>query len=221
MSPRRRELPPRPTAQARLTDALREDVLSGRLAPGTPLREKELATAHRTSRHTVRTALGTLRAERLVQVVPYAGARVADLDDAALTGLQQLRAALETEAVRLTTERHGPRWPDEVRAPVLAAVAGLAAAEAVDDWGDTVRAHAAVHRAVVATADSPRLAEAHAALETEVLLLLAHVRPAYPPGSLAPEHRAYLDAVQDEGGAAVRAHLARSTALIRQARGAG
>ena len=67
-------------------------------------------------------------------------------------------------------------------------------------------------------AASPRIAQAHRQLESEILLLLTHVRPDYPAGSLAREHTGYLDEIQREGGDAVRAHLAHSADLIRAAR---
>ncbi|MDC7803438.1 GntR family transcriptional regulator [Sphingomonas sp. BLCC-B65] len=218
MSPRRRDGSPRPTADVRVADALRGEILSGALAPGAPLREEEIARAHDVSRHTVRAALAALGAERLVQLVPYAGARVSALDDDDLRGLQQLRAALETEAVRLIAEAQGSVWSPATRATIEAAIDDLADAEARADWPATIRAHAAVHRAIVEVADSPRIAQAHAALESEVLLLLTHVRPHYAPGALAAEHRAYLDTLPRDGGAAVRAHLDHSTQLIRAAR---
>lgn len=220
MSPRRREAAPGPTAVERLAATLRDAILErGDVAPGDPLREEDLARDHDVSRHTARAALALLRAERLVVAVPYAGARVATLDDAALVALQELRAALETEAVRLVTERHGSPWPADVRMPMDAAVDALAAAEAAGDWRATLHAHAAVHRAVVEAAESPRIAVAHAQLESEILLLLAHLRLDYPAGTLAEEHRRYLDALPERAGHAVRAHLDHSTALIRAARG--
>lgn len=209
----------RPTAVERLAAALRDRILErAELAPGTPLREEELAREHEVSRHTARAALALLRAERLVEAVPYAGSRVAALDDADLVALQELRAALESEAVRLVTERHGAPWPAAVRAAADAAVERLGEAEAAGDWRASLQAHAAVHRAVVEAAGSPRIAAAHAALESEILLVLAHLRPDYPPGSLAEEHRCYLDELPVRGGEAVREHLEHSTALIRAAR---
>jgi len=218
VSPRRRDGAPRPTADVRVADALRSEILSGARAPGEPLREEELARRYDVSRHTVRAALAALGAERLVQLAPYAGARVSALDDADLVALQHLRAALETEAVRLIEVAHGDAWPVTVRAPIDAAIDALADAEERADWPATIRAHAAVHRAIVDGAGSPRIAEAHAALESEVLLLLTHVRPHYASGVLAAEHRGYLDELRRHGGAAVRAHLDHSTELIRAAR---
>ena len=218
MTPRRRDDQVGPTTATQLADALRARILDGEVEPHAPLREEELALRHGVSRHTVRTALATLAAERIVDAAPYRGARVAALDDASLVALQQLRTALETEAVRLTAEAHGDSWPDEVTMPIAAAVDDLARAEASGDWPAITRAHALVHRTIVAAAGSPRIAEAHRLLESEILLLLAHVRPDYPTGALAQEHRAYIVDIMASGGSAVRAHLDHSTALIRSAR---
>lgn len=221
MSPRRRDSAPGPTAAAALTDELRAGILDGRQLPGARLREEDIAEEHGVSRHTVRAALAALAAERLVDLVPYRGARVAALDDPALVALQQLRGALEAEAVRILRERYGCRWPDAVTAPIEAALHELAALDAASDWPHTARAHAAFHRALVAVAGSDRITEAYAQLDSEILLLLTHVRPRYSAGALGAEHRDYLAAVQRDGGDAVRAHLAHSTELIQAARAAG
>lgn len=215
-------MPPReipgPTAAQTLADVLRARILDGDAAPGSPLREEDLAHEHGLSRHTVRTALAALGAERIVDIEPYRGARVAHLDDDGVESLQELRAALESEAVRILRERHGDLWPAEVRAPMDAAVSALAVAERSGEWLVTTRAHAAVHRAIVEAAASPRITQAHAQLESEVLLLLTYLRPEYPAGSFAPQHDDYLAQIQMRGAAAVREHLEHSTALIRAAR---
>lgn len=214
MCPRRRDHAPGPTAAAEVAQRLRTTILDGDLAPGTPLREEDLSEHFAVSRHTIRAALASLSAERLVQSIPYRGARVAQLDIPGLHALQELRGALESEAVRLLRERHGERWPVAVTAPIEAALTRLDHAEQTADWGQTTRAHSGFHQTLVAVAGSARITEAYAQLDSEILLLLTHARPDYPPGSLTGQHRDYLDAAQHEGGSAVRAHLAHSTALI-------
>lgn len=211
LPPARGDAPGPRTADV-VADAVRGAILSGGLAPGTPLREEELSTAHGVSRHTARTALATLTAERLVTAEPYRGVRVSLLDDAALIALQQLRCALETEALRIVRER-GIRPPD-----VDAALDVLAAAEASGDWPATLDAHARVHRALVDAAGSPRIAEEYRRLDSEMHLLLAHVRPAYADGALTTEHRAYVEAALADPEHEVRAHLDHSTRAIIEGR---
>ena len=203
---------PGPRAADVVADAVRRGILSGELSPGTPLREEELSATHGVSRHTARTALATLTAERLVTAEPYRGVRVSLLDDAALVALQHLRCALETEALRIVRDR-GIRPPD-----VDAALDALSAAEASGDWPATLEAHARVHRALVDAADSPRIAEEYRRLDSEMHLLLTHVRPAYAPGALTTEHRAYVEEALTDPERAVRAHLEHSTRAILEGR---
>lgn len=218
MSPSQRDAPG-PKATELFAGELREQILSGSLAANTPLREEELAARSGLSRHTVRAALAVLAEERLVVSEAYRGSRVASFDTESAVGLQQLRGALEAEAVRMLHERHGSGWPAEVRAPILSAIADLARTEAQGDWLAVTRAHSAMHVALVEAAGSARITEAYRRLESETLLLITQLRINYPSGSLEQEHRAYLEAVQRGDTDAVRAHLAHTTELVRRATG--
>ncbi|MGQ7296296.1 GntR family transcriptional regulator [Quadrisphaera sp. KR29] len=196
--------------------ALRDRVLSGDLPPGTPLREEALATEHAASRHTVRTALAALVAERLASAAPFAGVRVASLDDDDVRSLQDLRRAVESEAVRLLRERWGPDWPPAVVALLEERALALerAVAAAAADPLAVLREHAALHEALVAAAGSPRLTEAAAALGAEVRLFTAHLQLHRSPAGLVDEHRSYLRAVRERGPVAVHEHLAASQGAL-------
>lgn len=211
---------PAPTAVDRVADAVRTDILSGTLAPGTPLREESASARYGVSRHTVRAAFQRLVNERLAVAEPYRGVRVTSFDRAHVIALQQLRAALEVEAVRIAGERYGEAWPDAALAPARAALEALDALGARAhpdepvDWLEVERIHADFHRALVAASESPRIIESHAALGSELLLFLLHVRPHYTLASLIAEHRALLDEVPVRGPAALREHLEHSTRLL-------
>lgn len=197
------------TAVERITAALREDILSGAVALGSPLREEELAGRFAVSRHTVRTALASLGGTGLVTAEPFHGVRVASFDDRQAAALQDLRRALESEAADLLFRRFGGEpWPDGLREPIDSAIERLGAAESTGDETEVLRAHAAVHLALVAAAGSPRITRAHEQLSDELGLLLLHARPRYGPGELVRQHRALLGDVQRLGAAPVRAHLA-------------
>ncbi|GAA1760168.1 GntR family transcriptional regulator [Agromyces humatus] len=233
------------TAVDRVAAAVRADILSGILAPGEPLREEAAAIRYDVSRHTVRAAFQRLVAERLAVAETFRGVRVASFGRDEVIALQQLRAALEVEAVRIAGERFGGDWPDDALAPARAALGRLARLAADNphtptelpestqsratrdavgsfaggahpevDWLEVERAHADFHRALVATSDSPRIIEAHAALGSELLLFLLHVRPHYTIDTLIEEHRALLDELPTRGGDAVREHLEHSTRLL-------
>lgn len=228
---------PSPTVVERVAASVRTDILSGALAPGTPLREESAAADHGVSRHTVRAAFQRLVTERLAVAEPYRGVRVTSFDRAEIIALQELRAALEVEAVRIAGVRFGGAWPDSALDPAraalermaqLAASAAAASASASDDaaadgvdedpgnldWLEVERLHAEFHRALVVASASPRIIDAHDALGSELLLFVLHIRPHYSLTGLVDEHRALLLELPARGPDAVREHLEHSTALL-------
>jgi DNA-binding GntR family transcriptional regulator len=70
---------PKPTGAQLLYDALRQSIISLRLAPGEPLEELQLCRAYKVSRTPVREALIRLASEDLVELEPNRGARVASM----------------------------------------------------------------------------------------------------------------------------------------------
>ncbi|WP_307807438.1 GntR family transcriptional regulator [Naasia sp. SYSU D00948] len=202
------------TAVHALAAALREEVLSGRLAPGQPLREERLAARFEVSRHTVRAALASLAAERLLVAEPYRGVRVSDFDEVQVRELQQLRTALECEAARLALDAGGLPSSEVDRA-----IDRLAEAERRgSDWIDVERAHAAVHQAIVDAAGSRRLSDTYRTLEGELALLLLHTRTVFSSRDLAEEHRVLLREVEALGPEAIRSHIAESTTELLRSR---
>lgn len=202
----------RATGADRLAEELRERVLSGSLGPGTPMREESIAAEYAISRHTVRRALERLVAERLLVAEPYRGVRVTSFSDADVIALQQLRTALESEAVRLIRVDHGNAWPVEIVGPLSAAVGQMASGDRVEE------AHAAFHRLLVASAGSARITEAYRRLDTEMLLFLRQLRFHDDSRTLCAEHGDYLTEVQRVGEQAVRDHLTSSTETLLAAR---
>jgi DNA-binding GntR family transcriptional regulator len=89
------------TLWEQVRDRLREDILAGRLEPGTELSEVALAREFGTSRGPLREALGRLASEGLVTITPRRGAIVAQLSREEFIDAYQVREALETLAVRL------------------------------------------------------------------------------------------------------------------------
>lgn len=102
----------RSTLSSSVADRIREQILSGELAPGTRIRQEEIARKVGTSRIPVREALRELETEGLVVLVPSVGATVSRLTVAELTELYQIREAIEpvivSESARfITTELLG------------------------------------------------------------------------------------------------------------------
>ncbi|MFN2628462.1 MAG: GntR family transcriptional regulator [Gaiellaceae bacterium] len=87
---------------------LREEIITGRLQPGTELAEVALSEQLGVSRGPIREAIGRLAAEGLVTVRPRRGAVVRLLSKDEFLELYQVREALEIMAVRLSVPRLGP-----------------------------------------------------------------------------------------------------------------
>ncbi len=199
----------RSTTVDAIADALRADILEGDPPAGAPLREEHLAAAYGVARHTLRAALRALAAEGLVRIEPHRGARVATLDAADLTGLAELRIALETEAARLALERHGGRLPEAVHR----AQDRLATACADPAFAPIAEAHEALHHELVRASGARRIVAAHRALGGELRLFLTRLRPAWD-GDLAGEHARLLADLEAHGPEVLRRHITASTATL-------
>lgn len=79
---------------------LREAIMSGYLRPGQKLIERELCDAMGISRPSLREALRTLEAERLVEIVPRKGPVVTAITEQEAAELYELRVLLESHAAR-------------------------------------------------------------------------------------------------------------------------
>lgn len=91
----------RGVAAERVALALQEEILAGRLAPGSRLGEVALAERFEVSRGPVRSALNQLADAGIVTIVPNSGARVREMGREDARALYEVRAALEAEAARL------------------------------------------------------------------------------------------------------------------------
>jgi len=94
-----------PTETERVYQALKDDILAGRLPAGTVLRQGDLAKRLKTSRTPVREAVVGLASEFLVDMSPRRGARVAHLSVRDYLEVNQLRWILEGFAARVAAER--------------------------------------------------------------------------------------------------------------------
>ena len=84
----------------RVADAVREEVVEGRLRPGARLPEQRLCTALGVSRNTVREAMSQLVTERVLAREPNRGVFVARPDADAVRDVYRVRRLVEPAAVR-------------------------------------------------------------------------------------------------------------------------
>ncbi|WKG05669.1 GntR family transcriptional regulator [Mycolicibacterium sp. HK-90] len=88
------------TAQQAVAEALRRDITSGKLAPGSWIVQETLAEQFGMSRIPIREALKTLEAEEYITYVPHSGYRVAQLGLDELVEVFRIRDILEAELIR-------------------------------------------------------------------------------------------------------------------------
>jgi DNA-binding GntR family transcriptional regulator len=88
------------TAQEAVLDEIRNAISTGRLKPGTPVRQDALANELGVSRVPVREALRILEGEGQVLYRPYKGYVIAELDLHEVNELYMIRRLLESEAIK-------------------------------------------------------------------------------------------------------------------------
>jgi len=86
-------------------DFIKENIITLRFPPGSPLLENQLAKQLGISRSPMREALARLEREGFVEIVPWKGARVTEITPKYVTELYEVRASLEGTAARLTIPR--------------------------------------------------------------------------------------------------------------------
>lgn len=138
---------PGPTTRTQwVDDRLRDEILSGALPPGTPLRAEELAQRWSVSPTPVREALQRLAGTGFVELRPQRGARVADANLRDVEEVYDLRLLLEPVALRASLERADDALRDAISAAYDAYVARLGFAE-----------HRALHGALLARCPNERM----------------------------------------------------------------
>lgn len=139
-----------PVASERVTAAIRAAILGGRFAPGSRIRQEELADEFGTSRLPVREALKRLESEGLIILVPNSGAWVAKLDLAECIEVYKMRERLEPLALGEGTRA--------LSGEALARMEELAALmEETADIEDFIRLDREFHLISYGPADMPRL----------------------------------------------------------------
>lgn len=108
------------TLRSRVEDYLRTSIMQGRLKGGEKLREHELCEQLGISRPTLREALRTLEAERLITIEPHRGPTVMRLTAKAARDLYALRALLESYAAHEFAKLAGDADIERLRQSVAA-----------------------------------------------------------------------------------------------------
>jgi DNA-binding GntR family transcriptional regulator len=104
------------TARSFVFDKLREEILSGKLPPGTRLRQAELGARLCVSTSPVREAFRQLATIGLVEILPHRGAIVIEPQASDLSQMYQVRALLEPMCTAWAAQRIQDADLDELEA---------------------------------------------------------------------------------------------------------
>ena len=177
-----------PSRTEAVLDAIKHAILTGRLVPGQPLVETELAVQLGVSKTPVREALKTLAGAGLVSMSPYKGATVRTVDDALAWSLYDVRLLLEPEAVRRCVQfGEAAHWQ--------AAGVALERAEAAADRAERSLANREFHHALYVGCGNELMAGILDGLRDQTALVTAIAWTRTPSWEQeAGEHRAILQA---------------------------
>ncbi|HEV7955604.1 MAG: GntR family transcriptional regulator [Microbacteriaceae bacterium] len=190
------------TVAERIAARLREQILVGELAPGTPLSQVRVASSFGVSRIPVRDALQVLVAEGLVRPTTGATAVVTGMSVPELQELYEMREAIEPVATQIAVPNLG-------RAEVLQMRRLLGEMTQSDEPKTWLAANAHFHATVYQKANRPRMIQTVEQLRklTDRYLHL-HLEVIGNTEHLHAEHTRILEAVE-AGDAALTASLTR------------
>jgi DNA-binding GntR family transcriptional regulator len=185
------------TLWEQVRDRLREDILAGRLEPGTELSEVALAREFGTSRGPLREALGRLASEGLVTVTPRRGAVVTQLSRQEFIDAYQVREALETLAVRLAV----PLMSDAEIAHLRELCELMARAARDDEVRVFFDTNNSFHEALVRASRNQKLHEVHRMLVGQMVPYLPRsLELRGNLGQSVAEHQAIVAAIEARDG---------------------
>jgi DNA-binding GntR family transcriptional regulator len=191
------------TLREQVADHLREEILSGRLAPSYELGEVALARSLGISRGPLREALGQLAAEGLVTIVPRRGAVVRRLTRQEFIDAYQVREALESLAIKLAV----PRLSKAEKAELHAMCEQMEHAASAGDTDGFFEINRHFHARLVEASGNRKLAEVHGQLVAQMgRLMKQSVELRGGTEQSAAEHRRILAAV-DAGDPELAARL--------------
>jgi DNA-binding GntR family transcriptional regulator len=192
---------------------VRQEILDGRLAPGTSLDQEALAVRLGLSTTPVREALRRLESERLVVGRAHRDTFVAELSPQVLEDTYAVRMNLDPLAVSLAAKNATPED--------LEFIGELAREEPAGDPAKQLRHNRALHRAIYYSCGNDVLSEILDQLwDRSDRYRLITIREERDPGKLRGEHMEIADAVTARNAKLaaklMTAHITKSYELIRQ-----
>lgn len=196
-----------PNLGDKVYEAIRDQIVTCELAPGSQLGVAELSRQLGVSLTPVRDALNRLMAEGLVEDMPRRGYFVARLDPDAITDLLGARRLIELAAVEEGIERIEPEQLDELRRLAEEMEQLVDAGGRYVDYAEFSKRDSQFHLVVVGSAGNRHLVEIYRGLSVHVHIHRTNLvaQAGYSRGgATAREHRAILEGFELRDLAAVR-----------------
>jgi DNA-binding GntR family transcriptional regulator len=195
------------TATQRVYDGVYTAILERRLAPGTWLRETELAASFAVSRTVVRQALHRLGQDQVVEQHHNRGARVPEPQRELARHVFDARRVIECEVAKQLAGHLSRRQVAQLRRLVDAE----AKAVAQGNRPAAIRLSGEFHRVLAQMGGNPVFLRLIEGMLPTTSLLMALYQPNGHPGCVAHRHEELIEALQEGGARAVtemRRHLA-------------
>lgn len=189
----------RRTLRTQVHAILRNELLTGRFAPGERVNEVQIAAEIGISRGTLREAMRNLEQEGLFVSVPHRGTFVRRFTVQEADELQEVRASLETTAA-IRVAQH---WNPPVREHLQEKLDGLRSAyDAPLPFPERVKADLAFHEAICELSGNQTLLDLWRSLIGNITVMVLNVGPERMTALQDPaEHQRLFDAIasRDEG----------------------
>lgn len=176
-----------------------DDIIRGRLEPGSVVRLPAIAERCKVSRTPVREALSLLAREGVVSSIPYKGYLVREISPGDVNDVFFMRRIIEPAAADLAARLIEPSEIARLREDIASHNPSSAAMTLEDDE----HAHD-FHRTIIAATRSPRLLTTFEAVYNDVRRLQSITMGKPRPDLVDHEHLGILDALSDGDGNAAR-----------------
>jgi DNA-binding GntR family transcriptional regulator len=186
------------TQASHVYDRLREDLLSGRLAPSRKLQMRFLTETYQTGQTPLREALNRLTADGLVEVREQRGFYVKDISRAELAELTKTRCWVEALALRESMAAATPQWEEQLVLAQhrLSRAPRSLNATAFEDNPEWERLHRIYHRVLISNCGSQSLIGFCGQLADQLYRYRRlSIRKAFPSRAVGDEHAAIVETV--------------------------
>ena len=180
---------------------IREQVISGKLTPGSHLSELTLSEELKVSRNTLREVFRMLTKEGLLRHEANRGVFVVTPSMSTIVDIYRIRRFIEIPAIAQAHPRH------PAVKTMRACVEAAHKCQQADDWLGVGSADIGFHTAIVELADSPRLAGFYAQVSLELRLVFGLLQdPEFLHAPFIDQNRAIVTQLEN-GNAASAAEM--------------